>query len=545
MKYLFAALSLLMINLSLAQEGRFITSLVGYENSLNTPWEVIYGPDSMLWITERAARRVVRIHPNTAERDELVSISEAYQASTQDGLLGMALHPDLGKGLGSDFVYLAYTYQSEGRKVKLVRYTYTISDTDGSLSDPLDILIGLPGSNDHNSGRLLFGPDNTLYYAIGDQGKNQYENVCKTIMAQALPTQVEMNSLDWSSYQGKILRINLDGSIPEDNPVMDGVKSHIYTYGHRNAQGLAFSENGLLFSAEHGPKTDDELNLLIPGKNYGWPFVAGYQDDKSYTYCQWATSANCGSFNDYGCPSDAQTSRESDWSHPDFTPPVYTFYTVENGYEFNDEKCGGSFICWPTIAPSSMDYYDMEGAIPGWGKALLLVGLKRGRIYYVPIDEAGQVTGDPVEYWYGQNRYRDIAIHPNGRTFYIITDNSGQTSGPSNGNTTTLENPGSILKVEYDDTPLVDPLSFSERKSDYFTVFPNPAVDKVCLEFSLPLQPFPKDVRILNVQGAEVLTKSQVSTETELDVSGLKSGLYFVQISVEGIVLTKRLTIAR
>ena len=544
MKLFFTSILLSLSLYSWGQEWNFKITPIANSFALNTPWEVTYGPDDMLWITERAGKRITRIDPETGKRDDLVSIQESHQASTQDGVLGMALHPDLGKGVETDFVYVSYTYLNGGRHQKIVRFTYSITDGDGVLTDQVDVITGLPGSNDHNSGRLVFGPDGKIYYTIGDQGKNQYENVCKTIMAQSLPTQEEVDSQNWSTYQGKILRLNPDGSIPADNPQIDGVQSHIYSYGHRNPQGLVFSETGLLFSAEHGPKSDDELNLIQAGKNYGWPHVAGYLDDKSYSYCHWATSSNCRSFDDYGCPGDATVSKESDWSHPDFVPPIQTFYTVENGYDFKDGNCNGNFICWPTIAPSSMHYYHFENGVPGWDRALLIVSLKRGSIYYVPVNESGEVIGDPVELMDTQNRYRDIAIHPNGKIFYIVTDNFGQTSGPSSSNTSQLDNPGTILKVEYDDTP-VEPTLSLESQMEYVTIYPNPASEKLCIRFSSELDQFSKDLRILDMQGKVVLKVNGVTSDTEVDLAGVKSGLYLLQTSVKGIVLTKRLSVIR
>ncbi|HEX2298708.1 MAG TPA: PQQ-dependent sugar dehydrogenase, partial [Pseudonocardiaceae bacterium] len=99
-------------------------------------------------------------------------------------------------------------------------------------------------------GRLLIGPDQKLYYAIGDQGNNQFERSCEPIRAQDLPHAAEVAGKDWHNYVGKILRLNLDGSIPGDNPVLAGVRSHVYSYGHRNPQGLVFGPDGRLFSAE-------------------------------------------------------------------------------------------------------------------------------------------------------------------------------------------------------------------------------------------------------------------------------------------------------
>jgi len=98
---------------------------------------------------------------------------------------------------------------------------------------------------------------------------------------------------DWSTYVGKTMRMELDGSIPADNPVIHGVRSHIFTYGHRNPQGLTNGPGGRIFSDEHGPKSDDEINLLHAGNNYGWPFVAGFRDGQAYQYANWSAAPNC------------------------------------------------------------------------------------------------------------------------------------------------------------------------------------------------------------------------------------------------------------
>ena len=95
------------------------------------------------------------------------------------------------------------------------------------------------------------------------------------------------------TYEGKVLRINPDGSIPEDNPVINGVKSHIYTYGHRNAQGIAVGPTGDIYISEHGDNSDDEVNRLVAGGNYGWPYVSGYIDDKAYQFYNWSAAPNC------------------------------------------------------------------------------------------------------------------------------------------------------------------------------------------------------------------------------------------------------------
>jgi PQQ-dependent dehydrogenase (s-GDH family) len=423
---------------------------------LGAPWEITWGPDGRLWITERTGKRVIRIDPATGTRKTALSVTDAYQASGQDGVLGMALHPRLLQGAGSDYVYLAYTYDADpgatlDRRAKIVRYQYDAGTE--TLGSPVVVLAGLSASEDHNSGRLVFGPDNQLYYTIGDQGHNQFQNACLPNHAQDLPTQAQVNAADWSLYQGKILRIALDGSIPSDNPLIAGVRSHVYSYGHRNVQGLVFGPDGKLYAAEQGPKTDDELNLIAPGKNYGWPNVAGFRDDRAYVYGNWSasspTACNTLEYSDYEIPASVPVQRESTWSQPDFVPPFQTYYTVDTGYDFMNPDCADNpFICWPTIAPSSADLYDPGPyGLQSWGRALLLTSLKAGSVFRVQLGADGQSTvGKALPVFKTTNRYRDLAIAPDHRTFYVITDSDGSTSGPTRGSTQQLDNLGAVLE---------------------------------------------------------------------------------------------------
>ena len=271
-------------------------------SGLAGPWELTWGPDAKLWVTERTGKRVVRVDPATGEKTVAVTIDEVSAPGGQDGLLGMALHPELLKGTGKDYVYVAYTYVDQGQAGhpsvadpkspyrhlygKIVRFTY--QPADGKLTGAVNVITGLPAGNDHMGGRLKFGPDSQLYLTIGDQGNNQLGNYCLAVESQRLPTQKEVTGKDYSAYVGKSLRLNLDGSVPKDNPKLKGVVSHVFTYGHRNPQGLDFGPDGTLYSSEQGPKTDDEVNILKRGGNYGWPHVAGLKDNQAYQFARWA-----------------------------------------------------------------------------------------------------------------------------------------------------------------------------------------------------------------------------------------------------------------
>ncbi len=147
-----------------------------------------------------------------------------------------------------------------------------------------------------------------------------------------------MAASNYLSYVGKSLRLNLDGSIPADNPVINGVRSHIYTYGHRNPQGIDFAPDGTLYSSEQGPKSDDEINILKAGSNYGWPHVAGFKDDKAYVYARWSESSTpCAQvrYNDIDIPLSVPREAESAFTKP-FVEPIATLFTVPTGNNFKD-----------------------------------------------------------------------------------------------------------------------------------------------------------------------------------------------------------------
>ena len=415
---------------------------------LDHPWEITWGPDGHLWVSERTGKRVTRVNPADGTKAVVVSIPEAYQRVTQDGVLGLALHPGLLRGTGEDFVYLAYTYDAgNGPRLKLRRFTYDAGA--GALGSPVDVIAGLPAHDDHVAGRLVFGPDAKLYLTIGDQGSNFLQNYCTPNRAQELPSAAEVRAADWTKYQGKVLRLNLDGSIPEDNPFIDGVRSHIYSYGHRNPQGLAFGRGGALYASEHGPSTDDEVNLVQAGKNYGWPHVAGHRDDQVYVYTNWSASSPepCASFefSQTVVPTSIPRQMESAWRHPDFVPPIQTFFTVPSDYDFRAQ--GGA-----TIAPSSIEVFAArQNGIPGWADSLLVPGMIKSRVYRLELSADGRsVAGPPAEVFRTTNRYRDLAIDPDGRTIYVATDNDGRAMGPTGEMTQALENPGAILAFTYE-----------------------------------------------------------------------------------------------
>jgi PQQ-dependent dehydrogenase (s-GDH family) len=409
-------------------------------SGLANPWEMVWGPDGKVWLTERGGKRIVRIDPADGTRKVAVTLPDILQTHAQDGLLGLALHPGLLTTAGPNHVFAALTYDADPgaatvRRLMIRRFTY--DPATETLINPADILTGLPAGEDHISGRLVIGQDTKLYLTLGDGGFNQLGLYCQPIRVQELPTTAEIASRDWRHYEGKVLRINLDGSIPADNPTFDGIRSHAFSVGHRNAQGLVVARDGKIYASEHGPSMDDEVNLIEAGKNYGWPYVAGYRDDRFYTYNDWSASkpTPCASlkFTEIVAPESVPQQKETAWNDPAFMPPIRTFFTMPADWDIKSQGFG-------TIAPSGMDVYSVPtGGIPGWSNSLLVASLTRGVVYRIKLAADGRsITGQSFEYFKRRNRYRDVMVGPDGRTIYAIADAGSQ------------DNPGSVLAFTYE-----------------------------------------------------------------------------------------------
>jgi PQQ-dependent dehydrogenase (s-GDH family) len=450
--FVLAGAQLLLQSATTAQ-GAFASRTVA--SGLSAPWEIVVGPDDFLWISERTGRRLIRVHRTSgAVVPALDLTSESYDPgeSWHEGLLGVALHPDLLKNVGRDYVYVAFTYDADtsarmSRRLKVRRYTYNLAKQ--ILTAPSDLLSDIPAHDDHGGGRLVFGPDQKLYLTRGDNGGNWLVNYCTPIKSQDLPTAAHVAARDWSTYEGKILRLELDGSIPADNPLLNGVRSHVFSYGHRNPQGLGFGPTGVLYASEHGPGTDDELNVIAAGGNYGWPFVAGYRDDRGYVFSNWSQSAGvpCASlkFEEFGdaAPPSVPRVLESAWPGT-FVPPIRTFFTIGDKYDF--QKSGSA-----TIAAGGLEVYaaPSSAGMPGWSTSVLQTGMTMGRVYRVKLSDDGRsAVGTDEELFRTANRYRDIAIGRDHRTFYLVTDNNGlgRTTDPSGASVRVFANPGSVLE---------------------------------------------------------------------------------------------------
>jgi len=217
-----------------------------YVKGLRVPWAMDIAPDGKIFVSERIGNiRVI----NNGVLMPTPWISLDVAAVGEGGLLGLVLDPDFNT---NGYVYVAYTYRDESGNLKnrLVRLRNTGT---GGVMDAI-LLDGINGNTIHDGGRVKIGPDGKIYWTTGDAGNAQ-------------------SAQDLSSFNGKILRLNRDGTIPEDNPFP---RSPVYTYGHRNPEGLAWHINtGILYATEHGSSATDELNLIEPGNNYGWPIIRG------------------------------------------------------------------------------------------------------------------------------------------------------------------------------------------------------------------------------------------------------------------------------
>ena len=352
------------------------TTTVGVEtiiSNLDIPWEIIYGPDDKIWTTERKGI-VSRIDPNTGAKDEVLDLTGQVYQTAESGMLGMALHPDF---TNTPEVFLAYTYNGfAGTSERIVKFEYNGS----ALINETILVDGIQGNTTHIGCRLFILPDLTMIASTGD--------------AQNPPSAQDLQSLS-----GKILRMNLDGTIPPDNP---DPNSYVYSFGHRNAQGIAVGPMGKMYLSEHGATTDDEFQLLEINRNYGWPNVEGFCDLSG----------------------------------------EITFCTANNVKE--------PLAVWtPTVAPSDILFYDNSG-FPEFHNRMLMTVLKDKKIIAIELSPDGETVLGEEHYLTNQfGRLRDICVGPNKEIYLATNGTSWSNTNPNTHEIIRLDPPG-VSSAQYD-----------------------------------------------------------------------------------------------
>ncbi len=439
---------------------------------LADPWEVTYGPDNNLWVTESKGYKVYKIDPNTGIKTTVLDISQgstflpapdqtfncqfANGSGAQGGLAGLALHPlFLDASTPKNYVYISYIYSQTSSTVftnRVVRFTYN-TGTD-RLESPVSLCDTIPGSSDHNSQRMIIRPmtaggtDYYLFYAAGDMGSGQFGNVNRVQKAQLR-----------NSYEGKILRFNLetDGDaglnawIPNTNPFNAtlGVQSAVWAIGIRNNQGFAYDPAlNILYGASHGPFSDDELNVLETGKNYGHPLIIGYSADNNANGTTAGAAPNMSPGHPSSCPvitnettsaDSINTVAASQGGLGAYKDPLFSAYPNSVAFPSLNtlwNSTSGANAQWPSEGWSGLDVYT-HTLVPGWKKSLVAASLKWGRLVRLRLNTAGTATAptntaaDTISYFGGVNRFRDLAFAPNGKDIYVVMDRSTSTSGPS------------------------------------------------------------------------------------------------------------------
>jgi glucose/arabinose dehydrogenase len=255
-----------------------------------------------------------------------------------------------------------------------------------------------------------------------------------------------------------VLRFNsepINGWIPADNPYVKKGGKAVWTLGHRNPQGLCEAElNGrhFIFSSEHGPLSNDEINIIRKGKNYGHPLIIGFADG-NYNGLAAGVSDNddLPGFWNSSYPFIKSEQENAHKMGDSYQDPLITFYPTpqEKLQSLFKQIKQGSDPEWHSEAPSSIAFYGFS-AIPAWKNSLLVPALKDGKVIRIPLDDSGtKIAGKAYSYFEDQLRYRDIKISADGLKLYLITDRSKATSGPSKTNKQDKETGGSLIEFEY------------------------------------------------------------------------------------------------
>lgn len=478
--------------------------------SLSTPWEITYGPDGFLWISE-AGGKVSRVDPVSGSKTTIYTAADyfggaaaeqstlCFQPNIGAGTLGLTLHPDFL--IGSPFIYYVYSYnsgtsQNPATKFKIARLTW--NSASGAVVADTAIVLQMPTGYDHLGGRLMAIVQNGtpyLFFTVGDNGISETNNAdCYASQANN-PNNLAQNT---AFKNGKVHRFNMNGSIPSSNPISG---NSFYTRGHRNPQGLLFnSSQNIIYELEHGDRSDDEINILKAGMNYGWKNVRGYHSDNNFP----GEAAYLSSYvPDPQIPNDA------------LVPAFYSWCTVPQPTTANNQD-------WCTVAPSDGVHYNSNG-IPEWTNSLLVVTLKNGsstdqelyrfRLSADGLSLAPATASDPnPQRFFGadQNlngRLRDIAISPDGTKIYLI-NNGGSSSDK-------------ITVYSYDATASI---ATHTQVSFGMGIYPNPSEDFLNIRSAEALE----QVEIVNLLGETI--KTLKADARQLNIRDIPKGTYFLII---------------
>jgi trimeric autotransporter adhesin len=464
----------------------FSQKIISAPNAIDNPWEVTEDRNGALWVTESKGGRLFRFDPITGARDTVLDVSwgstflpipdtlafnlKFNGQGAQGGFAGMALHPDfLAPTNPKNFVYVGYVRQrASATNFTNVVARFTYNPATKKCGSPVMLINNLPGSNDHNSQRMIIAPVVAngapfLFYSSGDMGGGQFDNVNRALKTQ-----------DSSSNEGTIMRFNLESDgdaganawIPNDNPynrtVTPFTQYPAYSIGHRNVQGLAYNpKTHTLYGSSHGPYSDDEINILERRKNYGHPRVVGYKDDGNYN------NITVGGNNSFTSSApriwNEKKYAEDTIGMAFYKDPLFSAYqsifvppsTTKTAFSIWNLPAGNPWPTteWPSEGWSGLGYYNKSN-IPTWKNSLINCGLKFGRLIRIRTNDAGtaiqQTMGaDTAIYLQSTNRYRDIAIADNGLDFYIVNDKSSASSGPTNGSNQVQACAGCILKYSF------------------------------------------------------------------------------------------------
>ncbi len=312
--------------------------------NLYVPWAIDISDEGVLYFTERSGA-VRMIKDGKLDPQPIIQFQTPFVSQGEGGLMGIVLDPNFSD---NHYMYVMHSHEEDNQ---IYNRVLRLLEQNNRASIDRVLLDKIPGGAIHDGGRLKIGPDQKLYITTGDAGNSN--------LAQ-----------DLTSTAGKILRIELDGEIPQDNPFMN---SPVYSFGHRNPEGLAWNADNILYASDHGQMAHDEINRIQPGVNYGWPLVQGDEDT--------------------------------------------------NGVKIQKPLIQSGVVTW---APAGITFVN-QGP---WQGKLLVATLRGEQLLVISLNEKGTEV-ENVESWLGNEygRLRDV-IQARDRSIYLTTSNRDGRGNP-------------------------------------------------------------------------------------------------------------------